>query len=191
MKNIFFLKGLFMPVYEFECRDCMTSSNRGIDSLVENLNKKAAANLLKDNTNFLYIEVFNLKNEKTIFSVGNEGQKDIRRFRYKIDNKKSLYIELKDFRFSELFFQDENQDDVVCPNDKECKDVIRIFSPFKAIFESRGGLNDRAPKPSDPMQWHKDYKIMKDEEVASTYVGQDHLDQYFGNSQHDGSYGSD
>jgi hypothetical protein len=32
---------------------------------------------------------------------------------------------------------------------------------------------------------------MKDEEQASNWVGQDHLNQYFGNSQHDGSYGSE
>ena len=67
----------------------------------------------------------------------------------------------------------------------------RVFSAFKAIFEKRGGQNDRAPKPGDPVQWHKDYKIMKDEEQASNWVGQDHLNQYFGNSQHDGSYGTE
>ena len=97
---------------------------------------------------------------------------------------------MKDWRFSELFFQDESQDNVECPNNNKCKEVVRIFSPFKAIFEKRGGLNDRAPKPGDPIQWHKDYKIMKDEEVASTYVGQDYLNQYFGSSQGDGSYGT-
>ena len=61
----------------------------------------------------------------------------------------------------------------------------------QAIFEKRGGQNDRAPKPGDPVQWHKEYKTMKDEEQASNWVGQDHLNQYFGNSQHDGSYGSE
>ena len=80
MKNVFYLKRLIMPVYEFECKDCMTSCDRGIDSLVTNLNKRVASNLLKGNDNFLYIEVLNLKNEKTIFSVGNEGQRGIRRF---------------------------------------------------------------------------------------------------------------
>ena len=109
-----------------------------------------------------------------------------------MDKNKYLFLELRDFRFTELFFQDEEVPvSVVCPCDKRCKDVVRIFSPFKAIFEKRGGLKDRAPAPGDPVQWHKDYKIMKDEEQASNWVGQDHLDQYFGNSQHDGSYGSE
>jgi len=179
-----------MPVYEFECRDCMTSCNKGIDALVKNLDKTHATKLIKSNSNFLYIEVLNPKNDKKIFSAGKEGEKGIRRFRYKIDDKKFLYIELKDWRFSELFFQDESQENVECPNNNKCKEVVRIFSPFKAIFEKRGGLNDRAPKPGDPIQWHKDYKTMKDEEVASTYVGQDYLNQYFGSSQGDGSYGT-
>ena len=147
--------------------------------------------LFENNSNFLYIEVLNPKNDKKIFSAGKEGEKGVRRFRYKIDEKKFLYIELKDWRFSELFFQDESQDNVECPNNNKCKEVVRIFSPFKAIFEKRGGQNDRAPRPGDPLQWHKDYKVMKDEEVASNYVGQDYLNQYFGSSQGDGSYGSE
>ena len=62
---------------------------------------------------------------------------------------------------------------------------------FVILEKKRGGIKDRAPTPGDPVQWHKDYKVMKDEEQASNWVGQDHLDQYFGNSQHDGSYGSE
>ena len=34
-----------MPVYEFECRDCMTAYNKEIDKLVKNLNKKYAEGL--------------------------------------------------------------------------------------------------------------------------------------------------
>ncbi len=180
-----------MPVYEFECRDCMLTYNKEIDKLVKNLNKKYAEKLAKKNTNFKYIELLNPKNDKTIFSVGKEGNKGIRRFRYKLDEKKFLYLELIDFKFSELFFEGDSIEDISCPCDKNCKNIERIFSPFKAIFEKRGGQNDRAPKPGDPLQWHKDYKIMKDEEQASNWVGQDHLNQYFGNSQHDGSYGTE
>ncbi|MEE2974917.1 MAG: hypothetical protein VX343_00435, partial [Thermodesulfobacteriota bacterium] len=87
-----------MPVYEFECRDCMTSCNKGIDGLVKKLDKTSAAKLVKNNSNFLYIEVLNPKNDKKIFSAGKEGEKGVRRFRYKIDEKKFLYIELKDWR---------------------------------------------------------------------------------------------
>ena len=180
-----------MPVYEFECRDCMLTYNKEIDKLVKNLNKKYAEKLAKKNTNFKYIELLNPKNDKTIFSVGKEGNKGIRRFRYKLDEKKFLYLELIDFKFSELFFEGDSIEDISCPCDKNCKNIERIFSPFKAIFEKRGGQNDRAPKPGDPLQWHKDYKIMKDEEQASNWVGKDHLNQYFGNSQHDGSYGTE
>ena len=94
-----------MPVYEFECRDCMLTYNKEIDKLVKNLNKKYAEKLAKKNTNFKYIELLNPKNDKTIFSVGKEGNKGIRRFRYKLDEKKFLYLELIDFKFSELFLK--------------------------------------------------------------------------------------
>ena len=36
-----------MPVYEFECRDCMLTYNKEIDKLVKNLNKKYAEKLAK------------------------------------------------------------------------------------------------------------------------------------------------
>ena len=44
-----------MPVYEFECRDCMLTYNKEIDKLVKNLNKKYAEKLAKKNTNFTSI----------------------------------------------------------------------------------------------------------------------------------------
>ena len=59
----------------------------------------------KKNKNFKYIELLNPKTEKTVFSVGKEGNKGIRRFRYKLDEKKFLYLELVDFKFSELFLK--------------------------------------------------------------------------------------
>ena len=181
-----------MPLYEFECKDCMKKYNKYITDLSKSLDKKTGEKVMERNKNFLYIEVQKIKTEKTVFSLGKEGNKGIKRYRYRMGKDKYLFLELRDFRFTELFFQDEEvPKSVECPCDKKCKDVVRIFSPFKAIFEKRGGLKDRAPKPGDPVQWHKDYKVMKDEEQASNWVGQDHLDQYFGNSQHDGSYGSE
>ena len=122
-----------MPVYEFECRDCMTTYNKEIDKLVKNLNKKYAEGLSKKNKNFKYIELLNPKTEKTVFSVGKEGNKGIRRFRYKLDEKKFLYLELVDFKFSELFFEGDKVENVKCPCNKKCKDITRVFSPFKAI----------------------------------------------------------
>nr|NIQ14117.1 hypothetical protein [Candidatus Dadabacteria bacterium] len=50
------------------------------------------------------------------------------------------------------------------------------FSTFKAIFDDK---NKRAPRPGDDLKFHMDYKVMKDEERASDWVGQDHLNQYF------------
>ena len=132
-----------MPVYEFECRDCMLTYNKEIDKLVKNLNKKYAEKLTKKNTNFKYIELLNPKNDKTIFSVGKEGNKGIRRFRYKLDEKKFLYLELTDFKFSELFFEGDSIEDISCPCDKNCKNIERIFSPFKAIFEKRDMVDNK------------------------------------------------
>ena len=180
-----------MPLYEFECRDCMKKYNKDITELSKSLDKKTAQKIMKRNKNFLYVEVQNIKNEKTIFELGKDRNKGSKRFRYRMEKDKLLILELVDFRFTELFFQDEEIVDVECPCNKKCKEVVRVFSPFKAIFEKRGGLKDRAPRPGDPVQWHKEYKTMKDEEQASNWVGQDHLNQYFGNSQHDGFYGSE
>ena len=56
-----------MPVYEFECRDCMLTYNKEIDKLVKNLNKKYAEKLAKKNTNFKYIELLNPKMTKPFF----------------------------------------------------------------------------------------------------------------------------
>ncbi len=51
-----------------------------------------------------------------------------------------------------------------------------MFSTFKAIFDDK---NKREPRPGDDLKFHMDYKVQKDEERASSWVGQDYLNQYF------------
>ncbi len=66
-----------MPVYEFECRDCMTSCNKGIDALVKNLDKTHATKLIKSNSNFLYIEVLNPKNDKKYSQLEKKAKREL------------------------------------------------------------------------------------------------------------------
>ena len=124
-----------MPLYEFECKDCMKKYNKDITELSKSLDKKTGEKVMKRNKNFLYIEVQKIKTEKTVFSLGKEGNKGIKRYRYRMGKDKYLFLELRDFRFTELFFQDEEvPKSVECPCDKKCKDVVRIFSPWSPIY---------------------------------------------------------
>ena len=71
-----------MPLYEFECKDCMKKYNKDITELSKSLDKKTGEKVMKRNKNFLYIEVQKIKTEKTVFSLGKEGNKGIKRYRY-------------------------------------------------------------------------------------------------------------
>lgn len=163
-----------MPIYEYECEECADRFNKDISRLVEGLNKKNASSIAKENPGFLYIEVTKEKTGNEVFTVGEKTRSRLRRrFRYPVDGGKVLYLELRDFKFSELMSPgDPNPDCPACDNGK----VRRVLSTFKAIFDKR----DREPGPGDDFGWHKDYKVQKDEEQQN-WVGQDNLNQYFKN----------
>lgn len=161
-----------MPIYEYECEECVVRFNGDISNLVNKLNKKNASAISKANPGFLYIEVTKEKDGSNVFRVGEKGRvRMVRRFRYTLEGGKVLYIELKDFRFSELAGVGDPAPP--CPS-CGAKKTKRLFSTFKAIFDKR----DREPGPGDDLGWHKDYKVQKDEE-RQNWVGQDTLNQYF------------
>lgn len=163
-----------MPLYEYECDSCMQTYNSDIDALVNKLNKTNATKTLKKNPNISFIEV--TEKGKKGFTVGKKDTPNIRRFRYTIDKKKVLYMELKNFRFSELITDKSDEKNLSCPLCNKGKSVRRVFSTFKAIFDDK---NKRAPRPGDDIKFHMDYKVQKDEEQKSNWVGQDYLNQYF------------
>lgn len=165
-----------MPLYEYECDSCMENYNTDIDNLVDKLTKTNARKIFRQNRNFCYIEVTSDKTGKLFFELGERGVCGARRFRYKLDKGKILYLELKNFRFDHLVYGDEDQGEVKCPLCDDSETVRRVFSTFKAIFDDK---NKRAPGPGDELRWHLEYKQQKDEEIASDWVGQDHLNQYF------------
>jgi hypothetical protein len=165
-----------MPLFEYDCDKCIDKYNRDIDALVAKLNKTNAAKIKKENPGFLYIEVTGGDKNKQLFTLGDKGAgRSARKFRYKLDNNKILYLELKNFRFSSLVYEQEEDKDLKCPL---CgtKDVRRVFSTFKAIFEDK---SKRAPRRGDDLRWHLEYKEQKDEEMRNDWVGQEHLNQYF------------
>jgi hypothetical protein len=165
-----------MPVYEYECDGCIEEFNSDISALVEKLNKTNASKIMKKNPKFYYIEVSDDKKGRTIFALGEKGRYGARRYRYKLEKNKILYIELKNFKFSELIYDKEEEKNLTCPSCKRGDRVRRIYSTFKAILDDK---NKRAPRPGDELQYHLEYKQMKDEEIASSWVGYDYLDQYF------------
>ena len=154
----------------------MESYNTDIDNLVAKLTKTNARKIFKQNRNFCYIEVTNDKSGKLFFELGERDVSGARRFRYKLDNGKVLYLELMNFRFNHLVYGDDDQEEVKCPLCDDSETVRRVFSTFKAIFDDK---SKRAPGPGDELRWHLEYKQQKDEEMASDWVGQDHLSQYF------------
>jgi len=165
-----------MPLFEYECDTCMDGYNRDIDALVAKLNKTNATKIKKNNSGILYVEVTDDEKRKQVFALGEKSNsRSVKRFRYKIRKNKVLYLELKDFRFSSLVMDEEDEKDLTCPvcNSKKAR---RIFSTFKAIFDDK---SKRAPGPGDELRWHLEYKEQKDEEQRNDWVGQEHLNQYF------------
>ncbi len=165
-----------MPLFEYECDVCIDRYNKDIDALTARLNKTNASRIRKANEGFLYIEVTNGNNGKLLFALGEKvTERNVRRFRYKLDKNKMLYLELKNFKFSSLIYDKGDEEDLECPICGD-KNVRRIFSTFKAIFDDK---SKRAPGPQDELRWHLEYKQQKDEEIRNDWVGQDHLNQYF------------
>lgn len=154
----------------------MESYNTDIDNLVAKLNKTNARKIFKGNRNFCYIEVTGDKSGEQVFELGEKGVSGSRKFRYKLDTGEVLYLELLNFRFNHLVYGDDDQDEIKCPLCDDSKSVRRVFSTFKAIFDDK---SKRAPGPGDELRWHLEYKEQKDEEIASDWVGQDNLSQYF------------
>ena len=142
--------------------------------MVSKLNKTNATKTIKKNPNIAFIQVTE-KGSKG-FSIGKKDTPNIRRFKYSLDKKKVLYMELKNFRFSELITDKEDEKSLSCPLCKKGKSVRRVFSTFRAIFDDK---NKRAPRPGDDIKYHMDYKVQKDEEQKNDWVGQEHLNQYF------------
>lgn len=165
-----------MPLFEYECEVCIDRYNKDIDALVAKLNKTNASKIKKENEGFTYIEVTNAKTGKLVFALGEKSEsRTLRRFKYTLDKNRVLYLELKNFRFSELIYDKGDEKKLRCPI---CggKDVERVFSTFKAIFDDK---SKRAPGPGDELRWHMEYKEQKDEEQRNDWVGQEHLNQYF------------
>jgi hypothetical protein len=165
-----------MPLFEYECDACIDEFNADISALVEKLTKSNASKIMKKNPKFYYIEVYDDKKDKMVFTLGEKGKSYIRRFRYKLKNNKILYLELKNFKFSELIYDKEEEKDLICPACNKGGKIRRVYSTFKAIFDDK---NKRAPGPKDELRWHLEYKQQKDEEIASEWVGYDYLNQYF------------
>ncbi|MGH7885829.1 MAG: hypothetical protein ACRENO_09060 [Thermodesulfobacteriota bacterium] len=166
-----------MPLYEYECEKCINNYNSDIDTLVAKLNKTNASKIFKTNRGFTYIELSEDKTGDIDFEFGEKGKSSTRKFRYKLENNKVLYLELKNFRFSELVSLGENNsNDIECPICEKHDSVRRVFSTFKAIFDDK---SKRAPKPGDDLKWHLEYKQQKDEEMRNDWIGPDHLSQYF------------
>lgn len=165
-----------MPLFEYECDECIERYNRDIDALVAKLNKTNATKIKNGNEGFTYIEVTEGKKKKPVFSLGEKSEsRTLRRFRYTINKNKVLYLELRNFRFSELIYDKKDEKKIRCPICSG-KDVKRVFSTFKAIFDDK---SKREPGPQDELQWHMEYKQQKDEEQRNDWVGQDYLNQYF------------
>ena len=165
-----------MPVYEYECDNCIEEYNSDISALVKSLNKTNASRIMKKNPRFYYIEVYDDKKDKIIFALGEKGKYNIRRYRYKLEKNKVLYIELRNYKFSELIYDKGEEKNLACPSCKKSDKVRRVPSLFKAILDDK---NKRAPHPGDELRYHLEYKQMKDEEIANSWVGHDYLNQYF------------
>ena len=162
-------------MYEYECDNCIEVYDSNISALVEKLNKTNASRIMKENSGLYYIEVYDDKKDKLMFALGEKGKYNARRYRHKLKNDRTLYFEVRNYKFSELIYDKEEEKDLVCPHCQSNK-VRRVPSLFKAILDDK---SKRAPRPGDELRYHLEYKQMKDEEIASSWVGPDYLNQYF------------
>ena len=102
-----------MPLYEFECVDCKNNLKSALKAIEKKFDKKALASILKKYKNIKGIQIYDLWEEKMLESIGFREEDNIEIDLYFDEGKKMVLFYASSFRFSELIFSDEDENNVM------------------------------------------------------------------------------
>jgi len=147
-----------MPLYEYECITCRQSVEDSLRKLREKANSETASTLVEKYENIYFIEVADLNKKRVLAKHGKRDKNGIDLDFYIDERTKRVVFNIRNYRFAELIFDKEDENNLKCPR-CGAKQVERVISSFAYTHD----LSTNMPKP--------DLSNLPPEVRAKTFIG--------------------
>ncbi len=133
-----------MPLFEYECIQCRKNVEDSLKELGNKVTKKNVSDLVKKYDNINHIGVLDLENEKILAEHGKRDREDGVDLDFFLnDGTLLVFFNLqKNYRFSELIYDEEDEKKLKCPF-CDTKKVEKVVSSFAFTSD----LSTNMPKP--------------------------------------------
>ena len=132
-----------MPLYEYECMVCRKNVDDSLKAIEKKADKKTVSELVKKHGNINHIVVYDSEKEDILGEHGKRDKDAVDLDFYLNEGTTLVFFNLgKDYRFSELIYEEKDEGKVKCPfcNTKKVEKVVSSFA-----FTS--DLSTNMPKP--------------------------------------------
>jgi len=120
-----------MPLFEYECRVCRKNVEASMQEIGKKPNNKTVSELVKKYDNINHIGVLDIEKEKIVGEHGNRDREAVDLDFYQNEGSILVFFNLgKNYRFSELIYEEEDEKAVRCPfcNTKKVEKVVSSFA---------------------------------------------------------------
>ena len=131
-----------MPLYEFECIKCRSNVEDSLNLLKKKRDKKTVTDLVKKHNNIYGIEIVDLDKNKILAKSGKRGDDSVFMDFYQDEGTILILFNLRNYRFSELIYDPEDEKKVKCYCGEK-KKVEKVVSSFAFTSD----LSTDMPKP--------------------------------------------
>ncbi len=131
-----------MPLYEFECIKCRNNIENSLKIIEKKRDKKTVSDLVGKYENINAIEIVDLKKNKIISKSGKSSKDSVFMDYYQDDGNILVLFNLRNYRFSELIYEPNDENNVKCACGEK-KNVEKVISSFSFTSD----LSTDMPKP--------------------------------------------
>lgn len=132
-----------MPLFEYECKQCRKNVDDSLKAISKKADKKIVSELVKKHDNINHIVVYDTQKEDILGEHGNRDQDGADLDFYLNEGTTLVFLNLgKNYRFSELIFEEEDEAKIRCPF-CDTKKVEKVVSSFAFTSD----LSTDMPKP--------------------------------------------
>ena len=105
-----------MPLFEYECIQCRKNVEDSLKELQKGITKKKVSDLVKKYDNINHIGVFDLESEEVLAEHGKRDRECVDLDFFLNDGAILVLFNMqKNFRFSELIYEEEDEKKLKCP----------------------------------------------------------------------------
>lgn len=132
-----------MPLYEFECMKCRGNVEKSLKTLERKRDKETVKSLVEKHDNIYAIEVVDLEREEIVAKHGRKGKDSIFSDFYLKDGTVLALFNMRDYRFSELIYEEDDEEKVkcYCGEKKKVEKVISTFAFTRDLSTNMPGPN--------------------------------------------------